>query len=269
MNPIMIDLDFFQIYWYSFFIFIGLLIGGYLLFKESKKFNISDDFITNLIFYTVPISLLGARIYYVIFNFSYYINNPIDIFKVWEGGLAIHGGVIAGVLFIIYYCRKHNINFKYIIDFAVPSLLLGQAIGRWGNFFNGEAHGAITTLENLENQQLPQFIIEGMYIDGNYYIPTFFYESIWCLLGFIIILIIRKNYKKLKLNQITSFYLIWYGFERFIVEGMRTDSLMFGFLRAAQIISIIMVIIGILLLSYTFKKKELYHIEKKSHKLHN
>lgn len=258
MNPIMINLGFIQIYWYSFFIFSALLVGGFLLFKESKKFGISDDFLSNLIFLTVPISLVGARLYYVIFNISYYKNNFLSIFKVWEGGLAIHGGVIAGLFFIFYYCKKHKEKFCLLIDLIVPSLIIGQSIGRWGNFFNSEAHGGVTTLENLEKMNIPSFIIDGMYIDKAYYIPTFFYESIWCLFGFFILIFIRKS-KNLKLNHISSFYLIWYGIGRCIIEGMRTDSLMFGSLRIAQIVSILMIFIGLILFWYSSKNNQNYH----------
>ena len=194
-------------------------------------------------------------IYYVIFNFDYYINNPIDIIKVWEGGLAIHGGIIAGVIYLIYSTKKNNLNTLLITDICVPGLLIGQALGRWGNFFNREAHGPITTLEYLQNLHLPKFIINGMNIDGNYYIPTFFYESLWCLIGLIIVLLIRRVLK-IKKGNITGFYLIWYGIGRFLIEQLRTDSLMLNTLKQAQIISIIMIIIGIIILIYSRKGEE-------------
>ena len=141
MNPIFITIGNIQIYWYSVILFVAFALGAILALKEAKKYDISTDFIYNLFFYLVPTVLIGARIYYVIFNLDYYSNNILSIFKVWEGGLAIHGGIIAGIIFVLYYTKKHKINTLKIIDILVVSLVLGQAIGRWGNFFNGEAHG--------------------------------------------------------------------------------------------------------------------------------
>ena len=246
MNPIFLEIGPVQIYWYSVFILIAFIIGGLLAFKEAKRFNISSDFMTNMCFYLIPLVLIGARLYYVLFNLDYYLTYPMDILKVWEGGLAIHGGIIAGLLFILFYTRKHKVSFIRILDIVVVSLIIGQAIGRWGNFFNGEAYGPVVSLEFLKNLHLPKFIIEGMYIAGEYHHPTFLYESLWCLLGFIILMILRYR-KKLLLGGLTSFYLVWYGLERFIVEGLRTDSLMLGNIKMAQLISLAMIIIGIIL----------------------
>ena len=245
MNPILLKIGNITIYWYSVMILIGFLIASYLITKESKKFNIKKEIITDMLFYTIIIGILGARIYYVLFNLNYYSNNILDIFKVWEGGLAIHGGIIAGSIFIIIYTKKNNLNTLKILDICVPGLLIGQALGRWGNFFNQEAHGPITTIDKLK--YLPKFIQKGMYIDGNYYMPTFLYESILCIIGLIIILIIRRKLK-IKNGQITGFYLIWYGIIWFIIESFRTDSLMLSILKQAPIISIIMIVIGIILI---------------------
>ncbi len=253
MNPIMIDFGIFQIYWYSFFLLIAFIIGGTLILKMAKKRNIKEDFIINLFFYTIPIAFIGARLYYVIFNFDYYSVNLIDIFKIWEGGLAIHGGVLFGFLFVWYYTKKHNISLWKITDMLVIGLILGQAIGRWGNFFNGEAHGAVTTLSHLQDLHLPNFIINGMYIDSNYYIPTFLYESIWDFIGFIILYIFYKK-RNNKLGQTSGLYLIWYGIGRFIIEGMRTDSLMLGNIRMAQLVSIITLIFGLILIIYSKRR---------------
>lgn len=249
MNPILFEIGSIKIYWYSITMFLGILIGGILVVRETKKHKISKNFIYNLFFYMIPIALIGARLYYVIFNWNYYSRDLVSIFKVWEGGLAIHGGIIAGLLFIIYYTRKHRISTLKILDFIVVGLIIGQAIGRWGNFFNGEAHGTITTLEHLQSLNIPKFIIEGMYIGGNYYEPTFLYESLWCIIGFIILLIIRRL-KITKLGVPSSFYLIWYGVGRFMIEGMRTDSLMLGNFRIAQAVSIGMIVTGIIMFLY-------------------
>lgn len=253
MNPIFLDLGFIKIYWYSIMILFGLVIGGWIILRESKRFGISEDYMINLFFYAVPISILGARIYYVVFNWPYYSSHLSEIFRVWEGGLAIHGGILFGLAWIIFYTKKYKVNTFRILDMVVVGLIIGQALGRWGNFFNGEAHGGLTTLQFLQNIHLPNFIIEGMNIGGNYYHPTFLYESLWCLIGFIIMLCIRRL-KNTKVGQITSFYLIWYGIGRFLIEGLRTDSLMFFGLKQAQIVSVLMIIIGIII--FTMKRKD-------------
>lgn len=253
MNRVAVDLGPIQIYWYSIFIFLGLLLASIVVFSEAKKRKINEDFLINLICNAIIIGLIGARLYYVIFNLSYYLKNPIEILAIWNGGLAIHGGVIAALIFIIIYCKKHKVNILQILDIAVVGLILGQAIGRWGNFFNGEAYGAITTAETLYSQGIPQFVIDGMYILGEYRQPTFFYESVWCAVGFLALLIIRK-YKYLKRGQLTGFYLIWYGIARFIIEALRTDSLMLGPLKIAQVVSVISVVTGIILFFYNIIK---------------
>ena len=255
MNPIILEIGNIKIYWYSVMILLGVILGSILVIKEAKRFNISKTKITDMLFYTIIFGIIGARLYYVLFNLDYYSKNIIDIIKVWEGGLAIHGGIIAGTIYIIYYTKKNNINTLKMFDICAPGLLIGQAIGRWGNFFNKEAHGPITSLEHLKELHLPSFIIKGMNINGNYYIPTFFYESLICIIGLIIIILIRRI-KKIKNGNITSIYLIWYGIGRFIIESYRTDSLMMNTLKQAQIISIIMIILGIILFIISTKQEK-------------
>ncbi len=256
MNPI-INIGIISIHWYSILLFIAILLGSNLAIKEAKRHGFEENFMVNLLFLGVIFGIIGARIYYVIFNFDYYKDNLLEIFKVWNGGLAIHGGIIAGLITVAIYCYKKQVNLLKILDYLVVGLIIAQAIGRWGNFFNGEAHGAVTSLAYLESLHLPKFIIDGMYINGSYYIPTFLYESIWCLIGFIILLVIRRR-KFMKVGYLTSFYLIWYGIERFFVEGMRTDSLMFLSFRVAQLVSLFMVVVGIGLFIYSLKKKVRY-----------
>lgn len=246
MQPVLIDLGIIKIYWYSVMILVGLLIGGTLAINEAKKWKISEDFMINLFFYLIPLSIIGARLYYVLFNLDYYRENIIEIFKIREGGLAIHGGIIVGLLFIILYSKKYKVNTFRLLDIVAVGMLIGQAIGRWGNFFNQEAYGAATTESFLKSIFIPQFIIDGMKINGTYYHPTFLYESLWCLIGFIALLFIRR-YKYIKIGQITAIYLTWYGLGRFFIESLRTDSLMLGNYKIAQIVSIVMFISGIIL----------------------
>ena len=254
MNPVIINLGIIEIRWYSVLILLGFILGYYLVINKCKQENIDKTLISDLCFYLIIVSILGARIYYCIFEWKYYINNPIDIIKIWEGGLAIHGGVIAGIIFIYFYTKKKKLGFLKLLDIFAPSLVLGQAIGRWGNFFNGEAYGPITTFENLKNLHIPKFIIDGMYIGGNYHVPTFFYESIGCLIVFIILIILR-NKKSTKIGIITSIYFILYGLVRFFIEGLRTDSLMLFNIKVAQLISIIMILIGTYIIIKSSKKK--------------
>ena len=254
MNPILIDLGFIQIRWYAVIILIAFIFGYFIVINRCKKHMISTTKITDLCFYLIPICIIGARIYYCIFEYKYYLENILAIFKIWEGGLAIHGGVIAGIVFIYFYTKKNNINLLQILDIFAPALVLGQAIGRWGNFFNQEAFGPITTYTALKNLHIPEFIKDGMFIQNNYHHPTFFYESLGCLIIFIIIICIR-NLKIIKTGQITSIYLVGYGIIRFFIESLRQDSLMFLNLKIAQIISIIMILVGICLLIIPYLKR--------------
>ncbi len=253
MDRVALELGPIQIYWYSIFIFLGLLTASILIFKEARKRNIDEDFLINLIFNTIIIGLIGARVYYVLFNIPYYASNPIEILAVWNGGLAIHGGIFAALAFILIYCKKKNINSLQLLDIIVVGLIIAQAIGRWGNFFNSEAYGQVTTYAELKAQQIPTFIINGMYILGEYRQPTFFYESTWCFAGFLAMLIIRK-YKYLKRGQLTGFYLFWYGLGRLLIESLRTDSLMLGPIKIAQVVSIVFIITGIVLFFYNLIK---------------
>ncbi len=246
MNPVLIDLGFIQIYWYSALILVGILVAYYIIEKEANKFKMPSSFIWNMLFYTIILGLIGARLYYVVLEWPQYSDDLMSIFKVWEGGLAIHGGIIFGLIFVLIYANKYKVNKFRLLDILVVGLIIAQAIGRWGNFFNGEAHGPATTIEALQNLFIPQFIIDGMYIGGTYYQPTFLYESLWCLVGFGLLLFLRRRYYW-KVGQTFSFYLIWYGIGRYFIESLRTDSLMLFDLKIAQIVSLIMIITGLIL----------------------
>ncbi len=248
MSRVALDFGFIQIYWYSIFILLGILIGSVVAYIEIKKKKIDVDFYINLLFYGIVFGLIGARVYYCLFNLDYFLANPLQIFEVWNGGLAIHGGIIVAVLFFIYYCRKYKQNTLKIIDVSVVGLIIGQAIGRWGNFFNQEVYGMITTKDALLNQGVPEFIVDGMFIDGAYRQPVFLYEIIWNVVGFIAMLIIRK-YRYLKVGQLTGFYLMWYSAGRFVIEAFRNSSyiLMIGPFKIAQLTSVLLFVIGLVL----------------------
>ena len=253
MSKVFISIGTIQIYYYSIFILLGMLSALFILYINAKRGNIDIDKLLDIVFYTVIFSLLGARLHYVLFNLDYYIKNPLEITQTYKGGLAIHGGIIFGIITIYVLAKKKNIKFTKILDISAPALLLGQAIGRWGNFFNQEAYGNITSLKHLIDMHIPKFIRDNMYIDGLYREPMFLYESIGCLLGFIILSILRRK-KVLKENSSAAFYLVWYGILRFIIESRRSDSLMLGTLKVAQLISIIFILIGIIIFINNRKK---------------
>lgn len=260
MSSNLLELGPITIKWYSFFILLGILIGSFLILKEWKKKNGKEEDITNILFYGILIGIIGARLYYCLFNLDYYKEDLLGILEIWNGGLAIHGGILFGLLFMIIYCKKKKINLFLLLDIVTPSLILAQALGRWGNFFNQEAFGRIVSLNFLKNLHLPNFIIERMYINGYYREPTFLYESVFSFIGFFFLLIVRKQ-KKIKTGTLCSIYLIWYGIERLVIETFRSDSLMLGPLKVAQIISILFILSGIILI--ILSKKNNYYIEDK------
>lgn len=247
MDRIMFEIGNFKLYWYSFFILVGMITAVTLGYLETKRQKININFYTNLAFYIIIFGILGARIYYILFNLDYYLAYPVEIIKVWNGGLAIHGGIIVGILVTIIYCKKYKVNIFKMLDIASVSVIIAQAIGRWGNFFNQEAFGQIATKAKLASLKIPEFIINGMYINGNYYHPTFLYESIWDLFGFIVLIIFRRR-RYLKIGELTCIYLIWYSIGRFFIESMRTDSLMFGQVKVAQVVSLLLIVIGLVIL---------------------
>lgn len=248
INPIAIQIGPFSIRWYALCIVTGLILAVYLAMKEAPRKKIKADDILDFILIAFPLGILGARLYYVAFNgdWALYAKNPIEIIAVWNGGIAIYGGLIAGALVLYYFTQRHLINTLDFLDIAAPSVMIAQSIGRWGNFVNQEAYGA--AVKNLD--YLPSFIRDQMYIDGSYRQPTFLYESLWNLLGFGMILLLRRKPNFLKRGEVTAFYLIWYGCGRLIIEGMRTDSLMFAGLRVSQWLSAILIVAGILLIAY-------------------
>jgi phosphatidylglycerol:prolipoprotein diacylglycerol transferase len=252
LNPVALDLGFITIYWYGLIIGIGAFLGYMIANREALKRGIPKDMFADLLLYAIPIAIVSARIYYVIFEWSNYSQSPGKIFAIWEGGLAIHGGLIGALITGYIFAKKRGVSFWKLADIAAPSILLGQAIGRWGNFMNQEAHGGAVEPEFLQNLLLPQFIIDQMFINGQHYHPTFLYESIWSLVGVAILLYLRRfNFRR---GELFLTYVIWYSFGRFFIEGLRTDSLMiFDLLRTAQVVSLISIIGAVILIIYRRK----------------
>lgn len=242
MNRVAFTIFGLDIMWYGVLMASAMIICVLLALKEAKRVKISEDDVLNLAIIAIPCGLLGARLYYVIFNWSWYSNHLSEILNFRGGGMAIHGALIGGILAGFVYTKVKKINFFKMADAVMIGIPLGQAIGRWGNYINGEAHGGPTTLP------------WGIMVDGIKVHPTFLYESIWDLGIFIFLWCFRK--KKKYEGQLTIYYLILYSIGRFFIEGLRTDSLMIGPLRMAQVISLTTIIVCLILHKILSKKKK-------------
>lgn len=255
VDPIAFRLGTLEIHWYALIIVAGILIAIYLSSKEAVKVGLREDDVIDFMLWGLPLSIIGARLYYVAFELPYYLDHPLEIFAIWNGGLAIYGGLIAGALTLFFFCRQHFIDFFLFLDIAGPSVMLAQAIGRWGNFMNHEAFGPDTTRSFLEKLHLPNFIIDNMYIDGVYRTPTFLYESVWNVLGFVILILLRRKKDFFKRGEIFMAYIMWYSLGRFFIEGLRTDSLyLFGTIRVSQALSVLL-FVGSLVIIIVRRKK--------------
>ncbi len=245
ISPIAFSIGPLTIHWYGIFIALAFLAGLSIASYEAKRNNLNPEIIIDMILWMFPFIIIGLRLYFVIFNWDYYSQNPGQIFAIRGGGLAVHGALFAAVLVGIIFAKKRNVSFWLLADCAAPGIILGQAIGRWGNFINQEAYGGIVNRSFLESIFLPEWIIEQMYINGNYHHPTFLYESIWNLLIFIFLFFFWKKQGFLKRGDIFLSYFALYSIGRFFIEGLRTDSLMLGGIRVAQLVSIILIIVSI------------------------
>lgn len=234
MNPVAFEIFGISIRWYGILISLGMLLGIFLASNEAKKQGYNPDDIIDLALWCIPAALIGARLYYVAFEWEYYKGDILKIINTREGGLAIHGGIIAGVLAGYIFTRVKKIPFWKTADIIAPCIALGQAIGRWGNYLNGEAHGGPTNLP------------WGIIVNGMKVHPTFFYESLWDFGLFLFLMYYRKN-KKFH-GEIFLLYAVIYSVGRFWIEGLRTDSLMFMGMRVAQIVSVLLIVLGLILL---------------------
>lgn len=265
ISNIFIDFGFFVWYKYSLMILLGIVTATLLGLYEGKKLGIKQNDILDGLIIIVPIAILGTRLWYVAFEWDRYAWDIVKILSITDGGLAIHGGFFTALIAVYFYTKVKKIDILRVFDIVTPGFLIAQAFGRWGNFFNQEAHGGVIGgvtdgMENLsldaqraflsETLRLPEFITNNMYLNGpdglNYYHPTFLYESVWNLSGFLFMLLLRRS-KFLRSGDLLPFYLIWYSVGRFFIEGMRTDSLYIGDtnLRTAQVISLLMIAGGI------------------------
>jgi prolipoprotein diacylglyceryl transferase len=220
-----------SVMWYGVLIAMGMAIGIFLALHRARQVGFLEDDLLNVLLIAIPSGIVGARIYYVIFNWSAYQGDWSKILDVRGGGLAIHGGLIGAILAAWIYCRIKSLSILQVLDIAAPSIVLAQAIGRWGNYINQEAHGGPTDLP------------WGILIDGVRVHPTFLYESLWNL-GVFFLLIFLRDRKLSGRGQTMGGYLVFYSLGRVWIEGLRTDSLMLGPFRVAQLISLAMILAG-------------------------
>ncbi|MFD1429777.1 prolipoprotein diacylglyceryl transferase [Lacticaseibacillus mingshuiensis] len=257
LNPIALHLGGLEIHWYGVIIAMAVLIAVTLAMKEATARGVNEDHILNLVLWALPFALIGARLYYVMFEWGYYVKHPAEIIAIWKGGIAIYGALIAAVIVFLVYCHYKWLSPWLIFDIAAPTVMLAQAIGRWGNFMNQEAFGAKTTLTYLRGLHLPEFIIQQMNINGAFRQPTFLYESMWNLVGFVLIMSIRHHKHWFKQGEIFLSYVMWYSFGRFFVEGMRTDSLYLAAgLRVSQLLSIVLFVVALGIFIWRRKKQD-------------
>ncbi len=222
----------FRIYFYGVLIAVGFLLAILWCARHAPDYGIGQDDFYDMLLWLIPLVIVGARLYYVLFRLGYYLANPREIFAIRDGGLAIYGGVIAGALVVWLFCRKKKISVRAMLDLAVHGLLIGQIIGRWGNFMNREAFGAETEL----------FCRMGLTPPGGetvYVHPTFLYESLWNLVGFVFLIVWERRGRRKYDGQCALIYFFWYGLGRAWIEGLRTDSLYIGYtgLRVSQLLS--------------------------------
>ncbi|SHE81031.1 phosphatidylglycerol:prolipoprotein diacylglycerol transferase [Marinitoga hydrogenitolerans DSM 16785] len=254
LNPILITLGPLEIRWYGLLIASGIFISFYLANDTAKKWGISEDDLSNAVVIGIFFSIIGARLYYVVFNWDIYSKMPSEIYKIWHGGMAIHGGILGALLSVFLYTKlKKNVTFNFLtgLDLLAHVLPLGQAIGRWGNFVNYEAYGAPTELP--WKMFVPKPYRMPGYEKFEYFHPTFLYESLWNLGIFLFLFYYARNRKKFD-GEIISLYLILYSSGRAWIELLRTDSLMFLGMKVAVLISILFIIIGIFMY-FILKKK--------------
>ncbi len=266
-----LDFGFTTVRWYGVIIAFGFLLAVLFGGRIAYKWKINLDKMIDVLLYGTIGGIVGARLYYVAFKWDYYGQHLSDIFKIWEGGLAIYGGIIGGILAAFIVCKIEKLNFFNLLDMVSMSLLIGQGIGRWGNYANQEAFGSLTnknwgmmsdTVAEYISRNASYFGLDNVdnvkqYIADNdlYVHPTFFYESVWCILGFFVLYIIMKKRRKFS-GQLFLCYGVWYGFERMVVEGLRSDSLYIGntSIRVSQALSAVLMLVSLVLLISLYVK---------------
>lgn len=244
MDPVAFKIFGIEVMWYGILISLAVIIGTVLALRETKRQGVDENDFIDLLLYAIPIAIVGARLYYVIFNWNYYKDDLVQILNFRGGGLAIHGALISAVIVAVIFTRKRHIDFWKMADIAAPSIVLGQAIGRWGNYINQEAYGTPTDLP------------WGIMVNGVKVHPTFLYESIGDFSIFLFLLWYRRNREKVS-GEVFLIYIMLYSLVRFFVEGLRTDSLMLGPIRVAQLVSVLGIVLSLYYLLRKRKEKDI------------
>jgi phosphatidylglycerol---prolipoprotein diacylglyceryl transferase len=267
-NSIAVDFGFAQIAWYAVFILTGISLGAFLTYWEFKRVGWDTEILFDALLYAVPLSIIGSRLYYVLFDPTPSYNSFIDVINITSGGLSIHGAVITAFIFVVIFTKKKKINFWILADMLAIGFLVGQIVGRWGNFMNAEAYGPVIESQFILNI-LPGFIKDQMFIAGNYHHPTFLYEGIWNFIGLVFLLVARRK-RWFRIGDTIGLYLIWYGLGRgAIIEPLRTgghpgDALrMFG-LPANIVLSLTLFMLGgvaIIVAKKYFYKDQPYYVD--------
>ena len=239
-----------EIYFYGVIIALGFILAALYCAKRAKEFGLSSDELYELVIWLIPTCIIGARLYYVLFKLDYFIANPDKIFALRDGGLAIYGGIIAGIIVGIIWCRAKKIRVFAVADLTAFGLLIGQSVGRWGNFINREAFGAKTEIFCRMGLTVPGF--ETLYVH-----PTFLYESLWNILGLIVLHIWSKKGKRKYDGQVFWLYILWYGLGRAWIEGLRSDSLYIGStdIRVSQLLAIVSAVVSLVILIINARKQ--------------
>lgn len=257
INPVAFSIGDSPVYWYGVIIASGLMLAVLYAWVSAKRYNVDKDKLINCVLVGIVTGIIGARLYFCFFEWDYYGKNPIEILYINKGGLAIYGGIIGALLGGLTVAKIQKMKFFPVLDVTMISFLIGQGIGRWGNFMNQEAFGSVT--------DLPWGMVsEGT--GGAMVHPCFLYESLWCLLGFVFIHFYSRK-KQRYAGQVFFMYLAWYGFERMIVEGLRTDSLYLPFqlfgtdVRVSQLLSAVIFAIGIIMLIINIKREDPFYAD--------
>lgn len=248
-----------DIYWYGIIIAFGFAVAVVAAVALAKKYGVSPETIYDIVIFGTPSAVICARLYYVIFEWESYAQNPVDIFKIWNGGIAIYGAIIGAVVSSVIYCKVKKCNMPLVFDIGAVGLVIGQIFGRWGNFFNQEAFGGNTDsifgmTGDVIKERLSQMAADGLNVSAAVPVhPTFLYESLWNVTVLAILLFMFKRRKFDGQNFLT--YISLYGLGRFFIEGLRTDSLYIGDFRISQLVAALTFVFGSLAIIYILKEK--------------
>lgn len=266
LNPILLPItDGFGVHWYGVIIAVGFLLAVLWCCRQSAGFGIKQDDVIDLLFFAVPLGIIGARLYYVVFRWEDY-DSLVQIVRIWDGGLAIYGGIIASVLTVLVFSKVRKLNFWAFADLGCMGLFIGQCVGRWGNFVNVEAFGSVTDVPwRMAGPDVAAYLSWTGQIDAETYDqivngtlgvhPTFFYESLWTLAGFLLLAFVVKDRRRFD-GQMFACYAAWYGVGRFFIEGLRTDSLGLGDVRVSQVLAAVSAVVSVGIMAYVLAVKK-------------